>query len=369
MASPFAALGLGARLVEALQELGYEEPTPIQREAIPPLCAGRDVLGQAATGTGKTAAFALPLLQRLYDRAKPKGTSILVLVPTRELAIQVAEATHRYGRALGMAVLPIYELPEQRQTAFSATMPKRIAAIAARHLKDPVTISIKTKFAVDAVPLVRQIAYVVPRAHQAHDARPRARHGDADVGDHLLPHAHRRRRAERGDEQPRYRAEALHGGLSQAQRDRVMKRFREQAVELIIATDVAARGLDIKHLSHVFNYDVPSAPEAYVHRIGRTGRAGREGVAIILAEPRELRQEYRKNKRPSSSKGTVRMELCVVNHASSRSRVGKLSSYSSARGAKFRGFCLWPAAGKSLPVLAGIASRKRKAAPGLSRMM
>ena len=353
----FAELGLSPPLIESLTALGYEEPTPIQREAIPPLLDGRDLLGQAATGTGKTAAFALPLLQRLAGRdVQPSRPAILVLVPTRELAMQVAEAFHRYGRPLGTNVLPIYggapfdqqirglrrgahvvvatpgraldhlrrgtlvlaELqamvldeademldmgfadeidlileaaPAERQTAlFSATMPPRIAKIAERQLRDPVRVSIgREKGRAGTLPKVRQTAYLVTRAQKL-IALGRV----LDLETPTLALLFCRTRTEvdtltetlagRG-----YRAEALHGGMSQEQRDRVMKRTRAGAVDLLVATDVAARGLDIDQLSHVVNYDVPASPGAYVHRIGRTGRAGREGVAITFAEPREHR--------------------------------------------------------------------------------
>ncbi|HYC33378.1 MAG TPA: DEAD/DEAH box helicase [Gemmatimonadales bacterium] len=352
----FAALGLDRRLVTALAELGYEEPTPIQREAIPPLLAGRDLVGQAATGTGKTAAFALPLLQRLDaggERARP---SVLVLVPTRELAMQVAEAVHRYGRAMDVSVLPIYggqafvqqlralkrgvdvvvatpgraldhvnrgtlalagvaavvldeademldmgfaddleailaATPPDRQTVlFSATMPPRIAAIAKRHTRDPVQIRIaRERLASGAVPKVRQTAYIVPRAHKR---AALARVLDMESPEAAIVFCRTRTEVDELAETVNahgFRAEALHGGMTQEQRDRVMKKLRGGAADLLVATDVAARGLDIPRLTHVVNYDVPSSPEAYVHRIGRVGRAGREGVAITLAEAREHR--------------------------------------------------------------------------------
>jgi len=338
-----------------LAELGYEEATPIQRDAIPPLLAGRDLLGQAATGTGKTAAFALPLLQRIFAEKRGDGApALLVLVPTRELAMQVAEALHRYGRKLGARVLPIYggqslnlqfralsrgvdavvatpgraldhirrktlglgkvqavvldeademldmgfsddleailgALPEERQTAlFSATIPKRIASIAERHLRAPVRIAIPDeRLAKGDAPRVRQAAYLVSRAHKV-DALGRILDHESPAS--ALVFCRTRNEVEELTEALRahgYRAEAIHGGLSQRDRDRVMKRFREGAAELLLATDVAARGLDIGRVSHVINYDVPSAPESYVHRIGRTGRAGREGAAVTLVEPRE----------------------------------------------------------------------------------
>ena len=357
MTDTFAGLGLAPELVQALTELGYEEPTPIQREAIPPLLAGRDLLGQAATGTGKTAAFALPLLQRLGRvRPVPLKPAVLVLVPTRELAIQVAEAFHRYGQRLDSDVVPIYggqdfrrqilalqrgahvvvatpgrvldhlrrqtidlsglaavvldeademldmgfaedleqildAAPTERQTAlFSATIPRRIAAIAEAHLREPLRIHIPHEVREKGdVPRVRQVAYIVPRAHKV-AALGRV----LDLESPALALIFCRTRTEvdslaqtlsgRG-----FRVEALHGGMSQDQRDRVMRKVRGGTIDLLVATDVAARGIDIEKLSHVVNFDVPASADDYVHRIGRTGRAGRTGVAITLAEPREHR--------------------------------------------------------------------------------
>jgi ATP-dependent RNA helicase DeaD len=352
----FDDLALRPELLRALSSLGYEEPTPIQREAIPPLLQGRDVLGQAATGTGKTAAFALPMLQRITGAGGDGTPRALVLVPTRELAVQVSEAVHRYGRDLGTDVLPIYggqpigrqlralergvdvvvatpgraldhmsrgtlrlgdaeivvldeademldmgfaedieailqDTPSDRQTVlFSATLPPRIDGIARRHLRDPVRIQIGREPTVRGeAPRVRQSAYIVPRSY-----KPAALGRILDVEAPAAAIVFCRTREEvdqlaevlngRG-----YRAEALHGGMGQEQRDRVMGRLRGGTADLLIATDVAARGLDIEQLTHVVNYNVPSAPDSYVHRIGRVGRAGREGVAITLAEPREHR--------------------------------------------------------------------------------
>jgi ATP-dependent RNA helicase DeaD len=352
----FLALGLDAALVNALTALGYEEPTAIQREAIPPLLDGHDVLGQAATGTGKTAAFALPLLQRIgatTDRPTVRG---LILVPTRELAMQVAEAVHKYGKGSNLRVLPIYggqsvglqlralergvdvvvatpgraldhirrgtlkldnvkvlvldeademldmgfadeleaileSVPETRQTAlFSATMAKRILTVAKRHLKDPVRVTIATeKIAPGATARVREVAYIVQRRDKAVAL---ARVLDMEAPTAAIVFCRTRTEVDELTERlggRGYSAEALHGGLSQEQRDRILRRFRDGSSELLIATDVAARGLDIDHVTHVVNFDVPSSPDAYVHRIGRTGRAGREGVAITLAEAREHR--------------------------------------------------------------------------------
>jgi ATP-dependent RNA helicase DeaD len=367
-AEAFTALGLDPSLAAVLTALGYEEPTPVQREAIPVLLAGRDLLGQAATGTGKTAAFALPMIQRLVaPRAEPSGTGKrtararrhprgLVLVPTRELAMQVAEATHRYARGAGLHVAPLYggapmfqqmgalergvdivvatpgraldhlgrgslvlqsievlvldeademldmgfaedideilkATPATRQTAlFSATMPPRLRTIAERHLRDPERIAIAhERTAAGKMPRVRQVAYVV---HREHKAAALQRVLDMESPTSALVFCRTRLEVDSLVEtldSHGYRAEALHGGMQQRQREAVMGRFRAAKADLLVATDVAARGLDIQQLSHVINYDVPSAPEAYVHRIGRTGRAGREGVAITLAQPREHR--------------------------------------------------------------------------------
>src|SRR5205823_2620078 len=341
----------------AVAVLGYEEPTPVQREAIPLLIAGRDLLAQAATGTGKTAAFALPMLQRLArDGESRRRTGGLVLVPTRELSMQVAEAIHKYAKGLGLTVLPVYggapisqqiralergagivvatpgraldhikrgtlklatlrflvldeademldmgfaedldaileATPKTRQTAlFSATLPARILSIAQRHLSNPARVTIaREKTAAGKLPRVRQIAYVVPRAH-----KPAAldRVLDMENPTSALVFCRTRLEVETLVETLSAhgrRAQALHGGMEQRQRDRVMQMFRGGKADLLVATDVAARGLDIEHLSHVVNYDVPSSAGAYVHRIGRTGRAGRAGTAITLAEPREHR--------------------------------------------------------------------------------
>ncbi len=341
-------------MLAALDELGYEEPTPIQRETIPLLLTGQDLLGQAATGTGKTAAFALPALQMID--ASRRVPQVLVLVPTRELAVQVSEAMFKYGAKLGIKVVPVFggqpigrqlqaldrgahvvvatpgraldhigrgslaldaiqtvildeademldmgftddiesileSTPDDRQTVlFSATMPKRIISIAKRYQRNPQRITIGRPDAEPGVKaLVRQVVYVVQRPH-----KPSAlgRILDIEAPKSALVFCRTRTEVDqltvtmngRG-----YRAEALHGGMDQAQRDRVMSRLRDGTAELLVATDVAARGLDIDTLTHVVNYDVPSAAESYVHRIGRVGRAGREGVAITLAEPRERR--------------------------------------------------------------------------------
>lgn len=356
--SGFDSLGLHGDLVSSLASLGYEAPTPIQTAAIPEVIAGRDLLCQAATGTGKTAAFALPIVSAMNDSSARSGLpTALVLAPTRELCMQVAEAVHRYGRPFGVRTLPVYggqpigrqitalkrgvdivvatpgraldllnrrslklndvttvvldeademldmgfaedieeilsQAPADRQTVmFSATMPKRILRIAKNHLNDPLRIEIEREVPTgDSGPKIRQIAYVVARPHKA-----AALGRILDIESPTAALVFCRTRAEvdqlaetlngRG-----YRAEALHGGMDQAMRDRVMGRLRSGNADLLVATDVAARGLDVDHLTHVVNFDVPAAPESYVHRIGRVGRGDRTGTAITIAEPRERRQ-------------------------------------------------------------------------------
>jgi ATP-dependent RNA helicase DeaD len=357
MLTGFDALGLNPELLGSLRALGYEEPTPIQRETIPLLLQGHDLVGQAATGTGKTAAFALPIVERIAARTGARRNPVaLVLVPTRELAMQVSEAFYKYGHSCGTSVVPVYggqhisrqldalrrgvdvvvatpgraidhirrgsmvltdvsavvldeademldmgfaedlelileAVPQPRQTVlFSATMPPRIDAIARRHLKNPQRVKISAaKTEPGEAPKVRQGVYVVQRQHKA---AALGRILDIESPGAAIVFCRTRGEVDQLTETLNgrgYRAEALHGGMDQAQRDRVMGRLRSGTAELLVATDVAARGLDIDSLTHVVNFDVPSAPEAYVHRIGRVGRAGREGVAITLAEPRELR--------------------------------------------------------------------------------
>ena len=346
----FASLGLEAALLTTLEALGYEEPTPIQQEAIPPLLVGRDLLGQAATGTGKTAAFTLPLLQRLGHSARQQNPYALILVPTRELAIQVSKSVQRYGKEQRISILAVYggqaiqpqlvalkrgvdvvvatpgraldhirrntlelkdlhivvldeademlnmgfaedldailqQTPAIRQTAlFSATMPRRIASIARRHLQDPVEIQI-VKGTGQSRSGPSRAPNRVSRRQTTQGSSP-GRILDMANPKSTLVFCRTRLEVDeltsmlnsRG-----YRGEGLHGGMNQAQRDRVMQSFRSGKTELLVATDVAARGLDISHVSHVMNYDVPSSPEAYVHRIGRTGRAGRGGKRSVLS--------------------------------------------------------------------------------------
>jgi len=352
MAHAFAALGLGEPALRAVAELGYAQPTPIQEQTIPALVAGRDIIAQAPTGTGKTAAFGLPIVHRLDENElRPQA---LVVTPTRELAIQVAEALYAFGKYREMATVAIYggqpyerqlralrrgvqvvvgtpgrlqdlldrgaldlagirtvvldeademldmgfledietllaALPAERQTAlFSATIPPRIARLAQQYLRDPERVMVAEREAV--APMVRQVQYEVLGA-----AKPEAlmRLLDLEEPESAIVFVRTRRDADVLAEQlsaQGYLAQAIHGEITQAQRERTLDRFREKRTQILVATDVAARGLDIPEVSHIVNYDMPFDAESYVHRIGRTGRAGRSGEAITLVTPRERRQ-------------------------------------------------------------------------------
>ncbi|MEA2080830.1 MAG: DEAD/DEAH box helicase [Pseudomonadota bacterium] len=348
----FRDLNLPAPLLTVLDEVGYETPTPIQAQAIPHLLEGLDLLGHAPTGTGKTAAFALPLLARLnIDR---KQVQVMVLTPTRELAIQVAEAFQRYASHIrGFHVLPVYggqdyagqirqlkrgvhavvgtpgrvmdhmrkgtlkldalqalvldeademlrmgfiddvewildQTPEQRQMAlFSATMPKEIRRIARRHLHDPQEIAIKARTA--TAETIRQRYWLVSGLHKL-DALTRIL--EVEPFDALLMFVRTKTAttelAERLEARG-YAAAALNGDMAQKHREQMVERLKQGSLDILVATDVAARGLDVERISHVVNYDIPYDTEAYIHRIGRTGRAGRQGDAILFVAPRERR--------------------------------------------------------------------------------
>ncbi|MCO7239144.1 DEAD/DEAH box helicase [Aeromicrobium sp. CnD17-E] len=348
----FAALGLGDELVEVLGRLGYEAPTPIQEAAVPALLAGRDVVGLAQTGTGKTAAFALPILEKIDpDRA---STQALVLAPTRELALQVCEAMTSYTpRSRRIRVLPVYggqgygaqlaglergahvvvgtpgrvmdhldrgsldlsgldhlvldeademlamgfaedverilaDTPEYKQVAlFSATMPPAIRRLAKRYLHDPADIA--TPQARSSTSTVRQ--RWIPVSHHAKlDALTRLL--EVESGDAMIIFVRTKSATEELAERLRSRgfsAAAINGDLVQAQRERTVTALKNGSLDILVATDVAARGLDVDRITHVVNYDIPHDPEAYVHRVGRTGRAGRSGEAILFVTPRERR--------------------------------------------------------------------------------
>lgn len=348
----FAALGLGPQALHAIADLSYSTPTPIQRQAIPLLLGGRDVIAQAPTGTGKTAAYGLPMIERLDENELlPQA---LVVVPTRELAIQVSEALHTFGKYRDIVTLPIYggqpyerqlralargvqvvvgtpgrlldhvrrktldlsgvrlvvldeademldmgfiddieallaELPAAHQSAlFSATIPPRVARLAQQYQQQPEHISVAAREAV--APQVRQVYYEVPYPAKLEAL---ARILDYQEPESAIVFVRTRRDADMLAEQLTgvgYVAQAIHGEIPQAQREHVLRRFRSGHTQLLVATDVAARGLDIPDVSHVINYDLPLEPDAYVHRIGRTGRAGRSGEALTLVTPRERRQ-------------------------------------------------------------------------------
>ncbi|AHX61337.1 MULTISPECIES: DEAD/DEAH box helicase [Aeromonas] len=348
----FSELGLAAPVLKALQDVGYERPSPIQAAAIPHLMAGHDLLGQAQTGTGKTAAFALPLLSRL--EAGNRNTQILVLAPTRELALQVAEACQRYAKHMpDFHVLPIYggssyetqtralrrgaqvvvgtpgrvmdlirrknldlsglkalvldeademlrmgfiddvdwimeQCPATRQVAlFSATMPDQIRRVAQKHLKQPKEIKIITK--TSTAPTIRQRYWQVTGLHKL-DAMTRLL--EVEPYEAVLVFVRTKNAAEElaGKLAARGHAcEALHGDIPQKLRERTVDKLRQGQLDILIATDVVARGLDVERITHVVNYDIPYDTESYVHRIGRTGRAGRKGEAILFVAPRERR--------------------------------------------------------------------------------
>ena len=352
----FAQFALRDEILKAVAELGYESPSPIQQKTIPLLVAGKDIIGQAQTGTGKTAAFALPGLQAID--VKKKDAQVLVLTPTRELAIQVAEAFHSYGKHLGrVKVLPVYggqsigqqikhlrsgaqvivgtpgrvmdhirretldlsnlkllvldeademlkmgfqedvefilsHTPATRQTAlFSATMPKAVRRIADKYLNEAVNIEIERKTM--TVPTVEQF-YINLSENQKTDALTRLLEVEINSGEAVLIFHRTKVGAANLTEKLQargYAAEAMHGDMNQNQRETVIKRLRNGQVEIVVATDVAARGLDVERISTVVNYDMPSDTESYVHRIGRTGRAGREGKAVLFVTPRQQRMK------------------------------------------------------------------------------
>jgi len=348
----FKELNLPASLLAAVEEVGYETPSPIQALAIPPLLAGRDLVGRAPTGTGKTAAFALPLLSRV-DVSR-KDVQIMVLAPTRELAIQVSEAFQRYAsRIKDFHVLPIYggseyggqirslrrgvqvvvgtpgrvmdhmrkgtlkldnlqalvldeademlrmgfiddvewileQTPAGRQIAlFSATMPKEIRRIAEKHLDNPESISIQSKTATAST--IRQRFWPVRGLHKL-DALTRI--FEVEEFDAVLIFVRTRNAttelAQRLEARG-YSALALNGDMAQKNREQMIERLKNGSLDILVATDVAARGLDVDRITHVINYDIPNSTEAYIHRIGRTGRAGRVGDAILFVSPRERR--------------------------------------------------------------------------------
>jgi len=347
----FGDIQLSKKLLSAVSDMGFEEPSPIQSQTIPLVLEGKDVIGQAQTGTGKTAAFGIPTIEKIIDGSR--HIQALVLTPTRELAIQIAEEFNKIGKYKRVKTLPIYGgqsidrqiralhagvqivvgtpgrlldhlrrntmklsevrilildeademldmgfvedietimkniTHEDRQTLlFSATMPAPIAKLAGKYMRDPQKITISRENL--TVPLIDQVYYETREKFEG-----LCRVLDIEETGKLIIFCRTKKGVDDlvASMQARaYMAGGLHGDLSQAQRDRVMKKFKDGKLEILVATDVAARGIDIDDITHVVNYDIPQDHESYVHRIGRTGRAGKKGVAVTFIEPREYRQ-------------------------------------------------------------------------------
>ena len=348
----FNELGINEKIQKAITDMGFEEASPIQEIAIPIALTGKDIIGQAQTGTGKTAAFAIPMLEKV-DISK-EYVQAIAIAPTRELAIQVSEEINRLANYMGVRSLPIYggqsidrqimalkkrpqiitgtpgrlldhikrktlrldrisivvldeademldmgfledierilkETPENKQTLlFSATMPTPIRNLAEKFMKQPEMLQVKTKEV--TAPTVQQVYYEV-NERDKFDALCRLM--DVDNPELAVVFGRTKRRVDELSDalnKRGYLADGLHGDLNQRQRDVVMNKFREGHIDILVATDVAARGIDVSGVTHVYNFDIPQDPESYVHRIGRTGRAGKKGLAITFATPREVGQ-------------------------------------------------------------------------------
>lgn len=398
----FGQIQLGKQVIQALSEMGFEEPSPIQREAVPHALEGKDLIGQAQTGTGKTAAFGIPIVEKVNP--KFQAVQAVVVTPTRELAVQVSEEIAKIGKYRHVKLLPIYggqsidrqvralrygaqvvvgtpgrlidhlnrgtlrlqyvktvvldeademldmgfledveaiiqQVPvdERQVMLFSATMPAEIRKLAQTYMKEPKTIAVSRDEL--TVPLIEQYFYEVREKIKV-DALCRIIDNE-DIGQAIIFC-----RTKRGADElvaaldaRGYYSDALHGDLSQQQRDRVMKKFRDGKTELLVATDVAARGLDIDNVTHVVNYDIPQDPESYVHRIGRTGRAGRKGQAVTLITPREYRQlrliehlikaRIKRRELPSLSDISERQTENIKNHLVKLIKSDHLGTYRS----------------------------------------
>lgn len=353
MYKSFYEFGISDKVLVALSEMGFEEPTPVQKIAIPPALQGKDVIGQAQTGTGKTAAFGIPMIEQ-RPVAGSKHPYAMVLAPTRELAVQVSEELNRIGARAGVVSLPVYggqsielqirsmrrgvgivvgtpgrmldhlrrktlvlrdvktvvldeademlnmgfiedietilgEIPEKRQTMlFSATMPKEILRIAKKYMEKPVHLSVDAGEMV--VAKIKQVFYEV---REEDKIKALTRLLDVEGPSLTLVFCHTKREVDEVAgklQQMGYPAGAIHGDFTQSHRDEMMRRFKGGDIDVLVATDVAARGLDIPDVSHVINFSIPQDPEGYIHRIGRTGRAGKSGIAITLVTPRQYRQ-------------------------------------------------------------------------------
>lgn len=399
--SSFYEFGLSKQLIQATVNMGFEETTPIQEKTIPLVIEGRDIIGRAQTGTGKTAAFGIPLVEKI--EAQTKVIKGLVVTPTRELAVQVAEEINKIGQFKGVRALPIYggqdinsqiralrnkpqivvgtpgrlrdhmrrktiqlqqvemvifdeademlnmgfkedveailrEIPGNRQTLlFSATMPKPIQDLAERFMKSPEIVSIKAKEA--TVSKIEQ-NYIEVQEKQKFDVLCRML--DTQSPELAIVFARTKKRVDEIFEalnKRGYSAEGIHGDLTQAKRDSVLRHFKDGATEILVATDVAARGLDISGVTHVYNIDIPQDPESYVHRIGRTGRAGKPGLALTLVTPRELTQLRLIEK--NTKRKMVRTQLPALTEAKEgqqRSAVERLGQKVSHYQTRSKGF-------------------------------
>lgn len=345
----FSDFGLSNELQKSLSNMGFEEPTPIQAQAIPIALQGRDMIGQAQTGTGKTTAFGVPLLEKVTIDGGIQG---VVVAPTRELAVQVAEELNRIGQVKGIRTLPIYggqdinrqirslknkpqiiaatpgrlidhldrktirlnnikmvvldeademlnmgfiedierilsDVPEERQTLlFSATMPKRIQTLAEKFMENPELVKVKAKEMT-----VTNIEQFYLEVHEKQKFDVLTSLLDIESPELAIVFGRTKKRVDEVVEgliKRGYSAEGIHGDIPQSKRDQVIRRFKDSTIEIMVATDVAARGLDISGVSHVYNFDIPQDPESYVHRIGRTGRAGKKGLAYTFVTPREI---------------------------------------------------------------------------------
>lgn len=371
----FRKLRISDPVIQSLSSMGFEEPTPIQEQTIPVALNGSDLIGQAQTGTGKTAAFGIPLVEKILHNHD--GLQALVLTPTRELAIQVAEELNKISNGTGVDALPIYggqditrqiralkknpqilvatpgrlmdhmrrknvrlksitmvvldeademlnmgfledietilqETPASRQTLlFSATMPKPIQALARRFMRNPELVAVQAKEV--TVPLIEQ-HYIELQERQKFDVLSRLL--DIQSPELAIVFGRTKRRVDELTEALKkrgYSAEGLHGDLTQGKRDSVLRQFRSGTIEILVATDVAARGLDVSGVSHVYNFDIPQDPESYVHRVGRTGRAGQTGIAVSFVTPREIR--HLQTIERSTKRKIMRMTIPTVTEA------------------------------------------------------
>jgi len=397
----FGNIKINKRVAQALTDMGFEEPTPIQQMAIPLLYEGKDVVGQAQTGTGKTAAFGIPIVEMIDNRNS--DVQALIITPTRELAIQVAEEISKIGKFLRIRTLPIYggqsidrqirslkqgvqvvigtpgrlldhinrgtlrldnvkvvvldeademldmgfiddveaillAAPEQRQTMlFSATMPDEIKRLSKKYLREPEFVTVSKRNL--TVPQIEQIVYETRETKKLENL---CNILDSSSITLAIIFCRTKRGVDElvaGLQARGYQAAALHGDLSQNQRNYVMRQFRAGQIDYLVATDVAARGLDIENVSHVINYDIPQDPEFYVHRIGRTGRAGKSGVAITLITPKDYKQlrlienltktRIRRGKLPSQEDVYERKKEGIIDRLNSILSKGKLAYYRS----------------------------------------